>query len=330
MMVKTLLDIARRHAGLLRVAASVLLLFLLFQQASMEEIAGRLNALMDHWPLLAIAALLPGVGIVISACRWKVLLAALGGNISISVLVRGILVGGFFNQLLPSTVGGDVARVWWIQGMFASPVLSVTVVVVDRVLGLVGICAVALVAASFRPDIAASVPVVWSVVLVAGLTLALLFAPGHRKVRAWGERLFRLPMLCIFHEKAAIANQGLQGLRAAKEHLLAAMALSILLQIEIVILFAVLAMAMGIAISPGALAVVVPLVTLVTLLPITVNGIGLRETALALLGAHFGLGLADAISLAWTVLFLQMLYALIGGCIYLKGKPEPLEAPHAP
>jgi uncharacterized protein (TIRG00374 family) len=329
-MVKTLLDSAKRHAGLLRVAASVLLLFLLFQQVSIEEIASRLNALMDHWPLLVIAVLHPGAGIIISACRWKVLLSALGGNIPSTVLVRGILVGGFFNQLLPSTVGGDVARIWWIQGMFASPVLSVTVIVVDRVLGLVGICAVALVAASIRPDIAASVPVVWSVVLVAGLMLALLCAPGHRKVRKWGDRLFRLPMLCLFHEKAVIANQGLQGLRAAKGHLFAAMALSILLQIEMVILFAVLAMAMGIAISPGALAVVVPLVTLVTLLPITVNGIGLRETALALLGAHFGLALADAISLAWAVLFLQMLYALIGGCVYLKGKPEPLEAPHAP
>ena len=330
MMVRTIVDRAKRHAGLLRIAASALLLFLLFQQASLEEIILRLNALIDCWPLLAIAALLPGAGIVISAYRWKVLLSALGGNIATAFLVRGILVGGFFNQLLPSTVGGDVARIWWIQGAFASSVLSLTVVVVDRVLGLVGICAVALVPASFRPDIAASVPVVWSVVLVAGLTLAFLFAPGHRKVREWGHRLFRLPMLSIFREKAAVANQGLQGLRAAKGHLLAAMALSILLQIEMVILFAVLAMAMGIAISPGALAIVVPLVTLVTLLPITVNGIGLRETSLALLGAHFGLALADAISLAWTVLFLQMLYALIGGCIYLKGKPEPLEAPHAP
>lgn len=330
MTVRNIVDLAKRHAGLLRMAASALLLFLLFQQASLEEIALRLNALMERWPLLAIAALLPGVGTVISAWRWKVLLSALGGNMATAFLVRGILVGGFFNQLLPSTVGGDVARVWWVQGALASPVLSVTVVVVDRVLGLVGICAVALVAASFRPDIAASVPVVWIVVLVAGLTLALLFAPGHRKVRAWGHHLFRLPMLSIFYEKAAVANQGLHALRAAKGHLLAAMALSILLQIAMVILFAVLAMAMGIAISPGALAVVVPLVTLVTLLPITVNGIGLRETALALLGAHFGLALADAISLAWTVLFLQMLYALIGGCIYLKGKPKPLEVPHAP
>ena len=329
-MFRTILDIAKRHSRLLRVTASALLLFLLFRQVSVEEIAVRLDSLMDHWPLLAIAALLPGVGIALSACRWKILLSALGGNIATAFLVKGILVGGFFNQLLPSTVGGDVARAWWIRSAFGSSVLSLTVVVVDRVVGLLGICAVALVAASVRPDIAASVPVVWAVVLIVGLTCALFFVPAHRRVRGWGHRFFRLPMLRVFYEKVAVANGGLQGLRAAKGHLLAAIGLSTLLQIEVVILFAVLAMAMGIAISPGELAVVVPLVSLVTLLPITVNGIGLREASLAVLGAHFGLTLADAISLAWTVLFLQMLYALIGGCIYVKGKPKILEAPHAP
>lgn len=329
MMLKTILDIAKRHAQVLRFAASAFLLFLLFRQVSMEEIADRYDALMDHWVLLAIAVSLPGIGIVLSACRWKTLLSALGGNISITFLVKGILVGGFFNQLLPSTVGGDVARAWWIRSAFGSSILSLTVVVVDRVVGLVGICVVALIAASLRPDIAASVPVVWTVVLIVGLTFALLFVPAHRKVRGWGHRLFRLPMLQVLYEKATIANQGVQGLRAAKGHLLGALGLSVLLQIEIVILFAVLAMAMGMTISPGELAVVVPLVTLVTLLPISINGIGLREASLALLGAYFGLTPADAISLAWTVLFLQMLYALIGGCIYLKGRPKILKAPHA-
>ncbi|MGZ9157987.1 MAG: lysylphosphatidylglycerol synthase transmembrane domain-containing protein [Nitrospira sp.] len=329
MMLKTIIDIAKRHSRLLRLAASAFLLLLLFRQVSMEEIASRFDTLMEYWPLLAIAVFLPGVGIALSAYRWKILLSALGGNVSTTFLVKGILVGGFFNQLLPSTVGGDVARAWWIGSAFGSSVLNLTVVVVDRVVGLVGICAVALIAASMRPDIAASVPVVWAVVLIVGLIFVLLFVPAHRKVRRWGHRLFRLPMLRALYEKATIAHQGLQGLRAAKGHLLGALGLSILLQIEMVILFAVLAMAMGMTISTGELAVVVPLVTLVTLLPISVNGIGLREASLALLGAHFGLTPADAISLAWTVLFLQMLYALIGGCVYLKGKPKILEAPHA-
>jgi hypothetical protein len=67
----------------------------------------------------------------------------------------------------------------------------------------------------------------------------------------------------------------------------------------------------------AALAVIVPIVSLLTILPISINGIGVREVGFAAVGAAFGLSIDGAIALAWLFLLIATLYALVGGLIYL-------------
>lgn len=316
----------RRHGGTLRVITTVVLITVLLSQVSFGELHARLRGLSADWPLLVIAALLPGIGVLISAQRWRVILAGLDKAVPMAVLVRGQLVGVFFNQLLPSTIGGDLARSWWTHRNVGSHVLSLTVVAIDRLIGLIGICAVAFVAALLNPDVVATMPLFWLTGLIPVAAIGLLLVFAHPRTAIWGRRLLTLPGLRLVRDKAAIAYQGIAGLRSRWSRLCTAFALSVALMVEIVALYVLIAVAFDMPVGAGALAVLVPIVSIIAMLPVTINGIGLREGALAVLGAPFGMTMADAIVLAWTVLLLQSLYAVLGGFVYMAGRRTTTEA----
>lgn len=324
--VKTVAGWLRRHGGTLRVVTTVVLIAVLLSQVSFGELHARLRGLSADWPLLILAALLPGIGVVLSAQRWRVILAGLDKPVPMTVLVRGQLVGVFFNQLLPSTIGGDLARSWWTHRNVGSHMLSLTVVAIDRLIGLIGICAVAFAAALLSPDVVATMPMFWLTGLIPFAVIGLLLVFSHPRTAIWGRRLLTLPGFRLVRDKAAIAYQGIAGLRARWSRLGTAFALSVALMVEIVALYVLIAFAFDMPVSASALAVLVPIVSMIAMLPVTINGIGLREGALAVLGAPFGMTMADAIVLAWTVLLLQSLYAVLGGFVYMAGRHATPEA----
>ena len=312
----------RRWGAWIRVAISIGLIYVVLQQTSLGEVGAVLGSTLERWPYLAVAALLPILGTLFAALRWWVLLGGLGATPGIRALYGAILVGSFFNYFLPSTIGGDVARSWWIQRTLGSGVLSLTVVGVDRLVGLVGICAVGLIAAAFQPSLVGGLPHIWVVTAVIILGLAALAALHHPAAAVLGRWAFSLPVLRLVRDKAATAYKGLVSLRHAKWRLVAGFVFSIGLQVMIVLQFFAFSSALGSEISLAGVAVLVPVVTLVTLLPLTINGIGLRETALAVLGAAFGLTVEDAIAMAWLFLGVHLLYAVIGGLIFMLGRAQ--------
>lgn len=312
----------RRRASWLRVAISAGLIYLILQQTSLAEIGVLLGQIFGHWPLLIVAAVLPGVGTLIAVFRWKVLLGGLGVRPATLALVNAMLVGAFFNYFLPSTIGGDVARSWWIQRTLGSTALSLTVIGLDRLIGGIGICAVGLIAAALQPSLVSGLPQIWVVALIIAVAALAVVALGHPRVTAAGRRVFSLPLLRVVRDKAAVAYDGLVSLRRSKARLWAAFMFSVALQVTIVVQFVVLSSAAEVDVSPWGLAILIPVVTLVTLIPVTINGIGLRETSLAVLGANFGLTAESAVALAWLFLAFQFAYVLVGGLIYMWGRPR--------
>ena len=112
--------------------------------------------------LLTLAFSLFFVGYVITAFRWRTLIRVQGGDAPIFFLVRSFMVALFFNNFLPSTVGGDVVRMYdsWRLGNSKSD--AVTVVLVDRFLGVIVLLWFALLALIFDEAVAGAVPLLGS------------------------------------------------------------------------------------------------------------------------------------------------------------------------
>ncbi len=131
---------------LLKVGVSVGLLVWLFRQVDAARLWAAVRA--ASWAWLGVAALLYFAMLVVSSWRWNMLLRAQGIAVRLRTLIGSFLVATFFNNFLPSNIGGDVVRIRDTAGPANSRTLATTIVLVDRGLGLLALVLVAALGAS--------------------------------------------------------------------------------------------------------------------------------------------------------------------------------------
>lgn len=265
--------------------------------------------------LVALAFCIPPGGVLIASARWRILLAAQGVASHLTYLIESFMVGVFFSNLLPSTIGGDSYRAYDSWRLGTSKTASVVVMVVDRFLGIVALLFLALLALSLSPRAAELIPLPYVAMLAAMLvSLSLLwivfsstrfgFIASSRK----GMRLLE-PVVAAFAPFA--------GKTAA---LAKAFGLSVLLQVNVVFFYYVVAKAMGFAVPLVDFFLLVPAALLVMAIPISVNGIGLRESVFTYLLGMYGVGPARAVGFAWIAYSVVLVLGLVGGVVYALRK----------
>jgi uncharacterized membrane protein YbhN (UPF0104 family) len=271
-----------------------------------------------NWPVLLLALALPMLGKLLAAARWQTLMKKQGVHLPIVSYAKAMLVGAWFNQVLPSTIGGDLARGFWITKRGESALVNVTVVTLDRGIGSVVLCSLALVCALLSTPVSGLMPSVWTIpaLLVAAAIAASIV--GLRYGGALGKRLFSLPFLGGYRERA-VAVYG--ALRAYRWPPLAwAALLSLGIQLLIIVEYLLFARALELGVSGRELALTVPVVTLISMIPVTINGLGLREGSFALLGAPIGLRATDSVALGWLFVAGALIWGLLGGIVYVRGR----------
>jgi hypothetical protein len=191
-----------------------------------------------------------------------------------------------------------------------SAVLSV---LADRVSGVVLLATVACLAAAFCP---AELPA-WVRGVVAGVgAAAVAGVVGLPLV----NRIFHSPALSFrhLHQFRRLTAGGVAYLRNVRL-VAATTALSLVVQVNCVIVMALVGTGLGLKVHPLYYGVVMPLMSLLTLLPISVNGMGLREWSTVALLAPLGVGSSEAVALAFLVFTVQSAAGLAGLIPYLGG-----------
>jgi uncharacterized membrane protein YbhN (UPF0104 family) len=267
---------------------------------------------------VAIYAVAQGV----SSLRWQMLAAPLGFTVSWWSYLSFYSIGMFFNLLLPTSVGGDVVRALYLAAdqkrdsgragnRNAKPpgrAEAVLSVLTERASGL-GV----LVALACLAGLAAPVPP-WMagilIALAAGLVLGIASLP-------FLHLLARLPVLG--RRLGLVVEAG--GVYFHRPGLLAwTTLLSIFVQVANVVLVWCIGQGLGLGVSLGYMTVVVPLMTLLTLLPVSVNGMGLREVALVVLLGPVGVAPAAAVTLSLLTFAVYAALGLAGAGVYLFGR----------
>lgn len=270
-------------------------------------------------PLVLAAFALNFVGYVLICSRWRLLLASHGTRVSLGYLFTSNMVAVFFNNLLPSTVGGDGVRAYdsWRAG--AGKAVALTVILVDRVSGLLALLLFVGAALLFWPlvDIgalpipAAAIGLIGAVVLV--VAMVLLAAPTL--IHAILRRV-KHPFVRRFSDAAERAGSALTLLASSRRTLAKVLGLSLLLQTNVVIHYYIAAQALQLGVPLISFFLVVPLGVIVTMLPVTINGLGLREGAFTMLLAPFGVTRPEAVAFAWLIYGFILLQGVLGGLVY--------------
>jgi uncharacterized protein (TIRG00374 family) len=302
----------------------ILLSFLLFAyvvaKVSPRNVWGTMRAADPT--LLALAAGLFLVSSLIGSWLWARLLRAQGVVIPYPKAASYYFVGLFFNNFLPSNIGGDIARISDASkhAEHVSPVFSATLM--DRLIGVVAIgflAAVTSVAALDRLHLHAIYGAILAVFLIAAFFFASIF---HRGILQAFERPFRA--LGARRVEAAITRlmDDLHGFRNQGGALAQAFVASTLVQVSRIYVHALVGLALGVRISIAYYFLFVPVLAALISLPISLNGLGVREGASVVLFQMAGLTREQAFSIPFLTYVVSVLISLLGGLIFISRTPR--------
>lgn len=305
---------------LLRLALGLggLAVVFIISRANIPEIGRALKG--ADWGWLALSFSLHAFGLFFSAYRWQILAEAQEDRIPLGYLVKSYLIGKFFNTFLPTSFGGDIVRIWDGSKYSTSIVKSSAIVVVERMTGVLVLFLFALAASLGRLDMAESIPVVW-IALILGLAglivLAVFFLPATGRALRRGPAGGFLRKVC---DKTCLFRETILAYRKCPRPFFRAMFYAILLQLTVVIYFILIGKALHLPIPVLDYFIFIPLVLLLQMLPVTVNGLAVREGAYVAIFAYYGLSPSLAISYSFVDLAYSLLIGAAGAVIYLARK----------
>ncbi len=299
----------------LKLAAGIILLTVLVLQIGWQDIANSLASLAWWWiPGLVLVRL---CGLFLPSLRWGLFLRSHGIHASTLRLFKQFWVSRFFNNFLPGQAGGDVSRIFygWDRTVEKSKLTSS--VIMDRVVGLLGLCLTAAVAGFARYDLVSQAGLaVWPWCAAAGAALLLVLTTS-RAPTLWAQHATRWLPFRSLRRAAAGLLRDLAVHRGHKRTLLAGIALSVGFYV-VAALHAYLAfLAFGIEVPFAAVLVIVPLMAAIMAVPISVNGWGVTELATVMLYAQLGVAASDAFSVALLGRLTLTLIGAMGGLIFL-------------
>jgi uncharacterized protein (TIRG00374 family) len=270
----------------------------------------------------ALAWTILGVSLAVGTLRFQLLLRGAELSVRFTTLFRAYLVATFFNLVLPGAILGDVYRFWDARRDTGEGGRVLGIVVLERVLSLAALGMIALVVAPFVPasdDGRRLLPLLVAVGAVfVGLGFAVLLPSVNqllgRLVRASSRASERL---AVSAERALAAV----GTLASRPAVVAqAFGWSLVNQGLPVAALMVLAVPLDAWIPWYWFAVIVPFVTLVALLPISIGGAGVRELLYVSLFGAVGMRPEAALALSLSVLAAAILWALLGLVIFATGQ----------
>ena len=301
---------------LLKISLSVALILWITQDVALDSVFAVITD--SSGSLLILAFSLFFIGYVIAAFRWRTLIRVQDGDAPVFFLVRSFMVALFFNNFLPSTVGGDVVRMYDSWRLGNSKTDAVTVVLVDRFLGVIVLFCFALLTLVFDETVAGEVPFItaWVTAGLAGMGIAtwlFLKIPVSTMQRLSFAKNGVMARVGGILEKV---HRSFQAYRQAPSAILRALGLSVLLQVNVVVHFILVARAVGIDVPAESMFLIIPVAVFIMMVPISINAIGVREAVFVFLFSLYGVQSVEALAFAWIAYSFTLLQGVLGGLVF--------------
>jgi glycosyltransferase 2 family protein len=292
-----------------KAAVSGLLLYLALDLVNIDTVRDRLSQIDPLWLLAGLAIV--ALQVVVLAVRWELIVIRCGTALTIVRAFRYSMIAAFFNQTLPSSVGGDAIRIWLV-GKHANWRAAAYSVFLDRVIGVVALASVVVVCLP------------WTLVLIKdpvgrGALLVIGFgflAAGVIFVALASKRLRFLQHWSPTRHLAAVATVAADTLRTPASFI-PIYGLSVFIHLLTVVATWCAARSVGANVPIHYLLFLVLPVVLISIVPISIAGWGVREGAMVAAFAYAGLPQSDGliISLLFGAIYLAL--GAAGGLVWV-------------
>lgn len=303
----------KQWMNVLKVVVSIVLLAIIFSTIDVGSLVATLQNAHPAW--LAAALVMMIIGVVVRAIRWQILLNAINVPVPLGELTAIYFIGFLFNNLLPSGLGGDAMRM--VELNRHSPRVSdtVTSVVVDRFLGIFALQAIAIVAlitswGTVPNGVAYFTIFIFVAELVGGLLL--INRPLYTNLRQ------KIGLFRRLTDIKFIGNAFESFQRYPLPALGQSFVVAFIFNLIHITMYAFIGFSLDAPVNLAQYAVIVPITSLLLIVPISFAGLGVREEAFRQLYGQIGVAPEVAVAFSLLVHVIgNICTGLIGGVIYL-------------
>lgn len=307
----------KKIRSILQIALSIALLSYLVWRVGPGDVLADLASINWTWYLPAFFLFM--LNLVIRAYRWYILLHTLNERSSFLYLVYLYFVGFFANNFIPSGFGGDVVKVVSLRQTYGKGTEALSSVVMDRLTGLLGSALIALVALIWNA-ISHTTNIELPTALWVAIFLLGIGIPGSFAILRWlnpvdwfTKRIPKIKKIPKFNKVEELAETVQRyPLKAIGRSLLTSLPFTLIL---IIIQYSI-ARALGVNLPIAIFSLFVPIISIINLLPISFNGLGVREGVYSALFVPVGVEPTTAIAMSLAFYFVRFTAGLVGGILY--------------
>jgi glycosyltransferase 2 family protein len=294
----------------LKVLVSAALLYLALRKVDFHDLASRFNVASFGWIGLAIGTTL--LQIFVGVLRWRIVSAECGAPLGLTQAMRYNLIGAFFNQTLPSSIGGDAVRLWLVARAGVGWRAATYSILVDRAIGLIALAVL----------IVASLPWSYRLITDANGRSALLFVDFAALAGGLGFLVLgRLPWPWLrrwwathhIHACSVIANRVI----FSRERGPKIAVLSLLVHVLTVVIAWCVVRSIAAPVLFGQVFQLVPPVMLITMMPISIAGWGVREATMGLAFGYAGLLANEGVNMSLLFGAVSFIVGALGGLVWI-------------
>ncbi|MDD3905106.1 MAG: lysylphosphatidylglycerol synthase transmembrane domain-containing protein [Candidatus Omnitrophica bacterium] len=293
------------------ISVGLIVLLLYIMRGKYDEIWSAIKGSQPLLLILAIAAFVLAMGF--ASFRMVLIINAQSGTtVTFAEAFSLTFIGYFFNNFLPTSIGGDVAKAYYLSKKSAEKLGSFTSIFIDRVIGLITMIFMAAAALLFVKNQFIDVNVkcmIYAITLCS--LLAIVFSMNKNFAKKFSVLLFFIKPM---EDKLRRIYNAIHSYKKHSGMLWKALIISVVSQALFFVSIGVIAASIGAIIPPLDILLRMPIICAISLLP-SINGLGVREgSTVMLLGPVIGKESAFAVGILWFMMLLVV--SVAGGLIY--------------
>jgi glycosyltransferase 2 family protein len=293
-----------------KAATSILLLYLSLRWVNVSALTERLSRLELSWIVFALFLMM--VQVVILAARWREVAAACGANLAFTSAVQISFIAAFFNQVLPSTIGGDGVRIWLFACKGAGWARATYSVLIDRIVGVSALAFIVIACLPWTFELIRD-PIARAVLLVIGfgtvvVTFLFMFI---------GTRYRRLFDRWTLTRHLSAASRAAVTLCGSVRSIGVIIAYSLVIHLLTIIAAWCCVRAIAAPVSFAQVLFLMPPVLLIATIPISIAGWGVRESSMIVAFAYAGLAQSNGLTLSILFGAASFVVGIAGGVVWI-------------
>jgi uncharacterized protein (TIRG00374 family) len=313
---------------LMRISISLALLIFLFSRVDKKAFFEIIKN--THKPFLILAFFIFSLSYVLAVFRWEMLLKAVKIRLPLKRVIISYCGGVFFNLFLPSTIGGDLMRSIDLGMHTKKPGEIIATVFLDRLSGYIGLVLLAFAALLFGWKLIENRSILISIAVMTAILIIILSILFNEFLYLKINKLIHFINSHKIRELMANLHREVYYFKNHKRIIISNIVLSTVIQAAMPVVFFIIAKSLGIRLGMVWFFVLIPIISTITSIPISIGGLGLRDAATIYFFRKGGINPDLAFAMSLLDFFFIVIFAGIGGLIYVFTIHHRRLQPHKP